>query len=88
MKSLMAEVRIRPRTGWVPADQARSGEDIQREHRLTEEIELLKRELRDRAVLRDEIPQELLAQGDDILDLTVTFSDEHKRATREIVKIS
>ena len=58
MKSLMAESRIRPRTGRVRADQARSDEDIQRERRLTEElsearqqIELLGRELRDRAVL-------------------------------------
>jgi Domain of unknown function (DUF4062) len=95
MKSLMAESRIRPRTGWVRADQARSDEDIQRERRLTEElsearqqIELLGRELRDRAVLGDEVPQELLAQGDDILELIVAYSDESKRATREVVKIS
>jgi len=95
MKSLMAESRIRPRTGWVRADQARSDEDIQRERRLTEEmsearqqIELLGRELRDRAVLGDEVPRELLAQGDDILELTVTYSDESKRAARAVVKIS
>jgi DNA-binding PadR family transcriptional regulator len=29
-----------------------------------------------------------LAQGDDILELTVAYSDESKRATREVVKIS
>jgi hypothetical protein len=95
MKSLMAEARIRPRTGWVRADQARSGEDIQRERTLTEElseareqIELLERELRDRAVLRDELSPELLAQGDDTLEFTVTFSDANKRAVRDVVKIS
>lgn len=95
MKSLMAEARIRPRTGWVRADQARSGEDIQRERKLVEElseareqIERLERELRDRVVLGDEVPQDALAQGDDILELTVTFSDESKRVTREVVKIS
>jgi nucleoside 2-deoxyribosyltransferase len=95
MKSLIAEARIRPRTGWVRADQARSDEDIQRERRLADElsqakkaIEFLERELRDRAVLGDEVPQELLAQGDDILDLTVTFSDESKRSTKEVVKLT
>jgi sugar-specific transcriptional regulator TrmB len=95
MKSLMAEARIRPRTGWVRADQARSGEDIQRERKLVDEleeakelIEELEREIRDRAVLGDEVPQELLAQGDDILELTVTFLDQNKKHTREDVKIT
>jgi hypothetical protein len=79
----------------VRADQARSDDDIQRERKLTEDlseateqIELLARELRDRAVLANEIPPELLAQGADIVDLTVTFSDEKKRITREVVKIT
>src|SRR5438445_13577911 len=39
MKSLMAEARIRPRTGWVRADPARSDADVQRERKLSEEIE-------------------------------------------------
>lgn len=80
MKSLMAEARIRPRTGWVRADQARSEEDVQREHELTKDleeatqrIEELEREIRDRAILGDEFPQDSLAQGDDILELTVSF---------------
>jgi hypothetical protein len=95
MKSLMAEARIRPRTGWVRADQARSEDDIQRERKLSEElseatklVERLSRELRDRAVLSDEVPLESLAQGDDIVELTVTFSDEVKRARVEVVKIT
>jgi hypothetical protein len=70
MKSLMAEARVRPRTGWVRADQARSGADLQRERKLIEElaeansvIEQLEREIRDRAILGDEVAVELLAQG-------------------------
>jgi hypothetical protein len=95
MKSLMAEARIRPRTGWVRADQARSEDDVQRERRVIEELEAaneqieeLEREIRDRAILGDEIPQELLAQGDDICELTVTFSDESKRHVREDIRLT
>lgn len=65
MKSLMAEARIHPRTGWVRADQARSDADVQRERKLIEEleeaekqIEELEREIRDRTVLGDEVPRD------------------------------
>jgi sugar-specific transcriptional regulator TrmB len=85
LKSLMAEARVRPRTGWVRADQARSDADVQRERKLIEELEQCKktieeldREIRDRAVLGDELPHELLAQGDDVRELTVTFLDQNK----------
>jgi hypothetical protein len=95
MKSLMAEARVRPRTGWVRADQARSGADLQRERKLIEElaeansvIEQLEREIRDRAILGDEVAVELLAQGDDICELTVTFLDKDKQAVREEVKLT
>src|SRR3954465_5521790 len=95
MKSLMAEARIRPRTGWVRADQARSEADLERERKLQEEldqaselIESLEREIRDRAILGDEIPLEALAQGDDIHELTVTFSDADKNIVRQGVKLT
>jgi hypothetical protein len=95
MKSLMAEARIRPRTGWVRADQARSDPDVQRERKLAEEleeanqlIEELEREIRDRAILGDEVPQELLAQGDDVCELTVTFLDQNKRHVKEDIKLT
>jgi hypothetical protein len=95
MKSLMAEARIRPRTGWVRADQARSDEDIQRERNLVEDlkaaeqiIERLEREIRDRAILGDEVPLELMAQGDETLELTVTFSDQNKKHVSENIKLT
>lgn len=95
MKSLMAEARIRPRIGWVRADQARSEEDVQRERKVieeleeaNEEIEELAREIRDRAILGDDIPQDLLAQGDDICELTVTFLDESKKHAKEDVQLT
>jgi hypothetical protein len=95
LKSLMAEARVRPRMGWIRADQARSDEDIQRERRLSEEldealelIERLERERRDRALLIDEVNPELLAQGDDIIDLTVTFQDQNKQLVKEDVSLT
>jgi len=85
MKSLMAEARIRPRIGWVRSDQARSAEDDQRERELRDELneakkytEHLERTLRDRAVLVDELPRDQLAQGDDIVEITITFADNSK----------
>lgn len=95
MKSLMAEARVRPRTGWVRADQARSAEDDQRERQLRDElnvaekyIEQLERTIRDRAVLVDELSQDELAQGDDILELTVTFTNQSKQVLNENIKLT
>ena len=95
MKSLMHEARVRPRTGWVRSDQARSEEDRQREIKLQEglecasiEIENLKREIRDRAILTDDISREQLCQGSDLYDFTVMFRDENKKILTEKVPMS
>lgn len=95
MKSLMTEARIRPRTGWVRADQARSEEDIQRERKLAEDlaeaeeaIQELTRTIRDRAVLTNEVAPELLAQGDDTLELTVTYTDGSKKLVSENIQLT
>jgi hypothetical protein len=95
IKSLMAESRIRPRTGWVRADQARSDEDIQRERELSQElksaqelVEELKREIRDRAILGDELAPDLIAQGDDRFDLIVTYVDQNKTPVKENVSVT
>jgi hypothetical protein len=95
IKSLMAEARIRPRTGWVRADQARSEEDILRERRVTEELQEareligeLEREIRDRTTLGDELPPDMLAQGDDIFELTITYSDQNKKPIRESIQVT
>jgi hypothetical protein len=95
IKSLMAEARVRPRTGWVRADQARSDEDILRERKLGEELQEakelaieLEREIRDRATLGDELPPHLLAQGDDIFDLMITYSDQNKKLVQETINVS
>jgi hypothetical protein len=92
MKSLMTEARIRPRTGWVRADQARSDEDIQRERKLleglaeaNETIKELERKIRDRAILTDELLPDRLAQGDDVFELTATYSDRNKGLVSEKV---
>ena len=37
MHSLMVETRINPQTGWIPADQARSAEDLQEARELRRE---------------------------------------------------
>jgi hypothetical protein len=95
MKSLMAEARIRPRTGWVRADQARSNEDVQRERKLTADlreaesrVEKLERKIRDRAILGDEVSQDLLAQGGDVIEFTITFSDRDKQLVTEGIKLT
>jgi hypothetical protein len=95
LKSLMAEARVRPRTGWVRADLARSDADVQRERKLSEELEeakqliqVLDREIRDRAILEDELPRDLLAQENDICELTVTLLDTNRRHVREEVGLT
>lgn len=92
IKSLMSETRLRPRTGWVRADQARSDADVHRERKLVEEleeaheiIEKLDRIIRDGAVLSSEVSRDELAQGDDLCQLTVTYLDENKKPLREDV---
>ncbi len=95
MKSVAHEVRVRPRTGWVRAEYARTDADRQRELKLEEvsqkslaEIKRLERALRDRAILSEEIPREQLAQGTDLFSFTVTFKDNSKQLVAERVDIS
>lgn len=95
MKSLMSKSRLRPRTGWVRADQARSEQDVARERELLDELKAIRkkvskyeRALRDRATLRNEIPYEQLAQGDDLFELNVIFTDSDKNLVSEPVSIS
>jgi len=95
MKSLMHEWRVRPGTGWIRADQARSKEDLQREQRLIEQlddakihIEILEREIRDRTVLIDDVPKEALAQGNDIFEFSVTYQNANKKHISEKVLVS
>lgn len=95
MKSLMAEVRVRPRTGWIRADQARSASDISRERQLMEElaetrerVSELEREIRDRSILVSDLSRETLAQGDDLFDLLVTFQDSNKVHVSEKIAVS
>ena len=58
MKSLVAETRVNPRTGWIRADKARSDEDRDREINLRDKlanakqlIEVLERQVRDSRIL-------------------------------------
>jgi len=95
MKSLMAEARVRPRTGWVRADQARSEDDAQRERKLgddlkaaQERVKELERAIRDRALLFEEIPIESLAQEDDPVNISITFSEENKKIVNEIITLT
>jgi hypothetical protein len=95
MKSLMSEVRIRPRGGWVRADQARSEEDVIRERKLTddlaeakERVDELERTLRDGAVLSAEVPRESLAQGDDPCVVRVSYAGEDKKQVRDDVELT
>ena len=86
---------MRPRIGWVKADQARSEDDRIREDKLreayeeaTQEIERLERAIRDRSVLVDEIPRESLAQGSDLFDLTIMYRDGEKNYVSEKVPLT
>lgn len=95
MKSLMSEVRIRPRGGWVRADQARSEEDVVRERKLVsdlaeakERVEELERDLRDGAILGTEVPRDSLAQGDDACVITVSYTGDDKKQVREDVELT
>lgn len=95
MKSLMHEARVRPRTGWVRADQARSPEDRKREQNLVEKLEEahakiseLERTIGDRAILVDEIPRDQLAQGEDTFEFSVTYRDIKKILTHEKISVS
>jgi len=85
MKSLVAESRVNPRTGWVRADKARSDEDRDREIDLRTRlaaaedlIEQLERRIRDSRVLSDELLPEELAQGNETFTFEVRFRNAKK----------
>lgn len=95
MKSLVSEMRINPRNGWVRGDQARSNEDIQRERKLTTDLENaiseiadLKREIRDRIIVSDVVDHRDLAQENDLFEFRVGFKDNEKRHVVEGVMLS
>lgn len=95
MKSLIAETRLRPQTGWIRADQARSADDIEREKELKEAlrkaqkvIDKLTRQIRDRAVLVDEVPKEHLAQGTDMFELQIFYQDDKKQLVCDYMSLT
>ncbi len=86
MKSLVAETRVNPRTGWVRADKARSDEDRDREIDLRdklaeseENVARLERQLRDSRLLSNEFQPGELAQGDESFIFEVRFRDSKKK---------
>jgi hypothetical protein len=86
MKSLTNEMRINPREGWVPAQQAKSLEDYENEkglrHTLAEvqkENEQLRRELRDGTLDIEGYLPENLAQGIDRYQLKIAFNNRSKQ---------
>lgn len=95
MKSIAHESRVRPQVGWVKANQARSEEDRQRELRIIEQLEEVKKEkerlerdLRDRMVVAEELNPEKLAQGEDIFEITVMYQDSDKNPITDIIPLT
>lgn len=95
MKSLMHEARVRPRIGWVRADQARTEEDRARERNLEERldeatklIKKLERKLRDGRILVSELSTDQLSQGSDNFNFVVFYRDESKNYVTETVPVS
>ena len=94
MKSLMHETRVRPRIGWVRADQARSEEDKARERKLEQSLEVaerrikkLERQVRDGRVLADDIDRDQIQQGNDEFQFLVFFQDEMKNYVSEYISV-
>ena len=90
MKSLMHEMRVRPRVGWVRADHARSKDDLELEIELQDELRSAQNHIegyeciaRDRIVIGEEIPSSQLAQGSDIFEFSVTYKDDKKQYITE-----
>lgn len=92
-KAILYAIRATPRTGWVRANHAKSLADIEKLEGLRSEISdrdstirQLKKEnkkldslLRRSVLPLEELEPSLLAQGDDILELPVTFSKDGER---------
>lgn len=95
MKSLISEIRIRPRMGWVQSDKARTEDDKKREDYLKNTISemekyinALERKIRDIAITGDEIPREKLCQGTDKFIFTVFFNDINKKCISQYIEIT
>jgi hypothetical protein len=95
LKSLMSEMRTRPRVGWIRSDQARSEEDVRRERELADKlsaaernIDMLSRALRDVSILGDEISRESMSQGDDEIIVTITYMNQDKTLVKEDISMT
>ncbi|KUM27866.1 hypothetical protein AU467_14465 [Mesorhizobium loti] len=95
MKSLTNEMRINPREGWVPAQQAKSTKDYEKEkelHDLVETIskenERLKRRIRDGTLKIAGLKTSDLAQGSDRHELKIGFNNRDKNYTIFSVSVS
>jgi hypothetical protein len=95
MKSLMSELRLNPKTGWIRADQARSQSDIDRERELASAlaesqslISTLERQLHDSAIKIDDLKYEDMAQGSDVTHLTIHYIDSNKTHRYEKVELT
>lgn len=98
LKSLNNEIRIRPRKGWVRADQAKSVEDFQLVEELRGQIatleadlgerqkalDVLERHIRDNFLPGDDIAPELLATGDDLYEILVFFGQGKDAGSRRV----
>lgn len=95
MQSLVTETRIKPRLGWVRANQARSAEDMLRERELSEEldearatIKSLRRHIRDVSIEVEGLNREDLAQGTDLHEIAVGYTNSDKEYVIDKVQIS
>lgn len=95
MQSLVTETRINPRLGWVRANQARSAEDMIRERELKEEldeaqsmVEKLQRHIRDTSIEIEGLNREDLAQGDDLHEIPVGYTNSEKEYVIERVSLT
>lgn len=95
MKSLMHEIRVNPRVGWVRSDEARSQQDIQRERDLMDRVaeleqdkEDLQRLIRDLPIFADEVPYGSLSQGEEKFRFDVKFRDDQKEIIFEAVDLT
>lgn len=90
LKSLVSEIRLAPRVGWVRADQAKSVADVDREQKLRDKIEKQKKKIDELSrSLRDQaIPLEFDArtpEGKDKFYLTFLYNDRDRQMVKDVV---
>jgi hypothetical protein len=92
-KSLLYVTRTMPRVGWVRADLAKSVEEYERINEIRDEVENLKKEnaalseeknkleraVRNSVLPEEELAPQLLAQGDDLIEITCFFTGQNKK---------